>query len=67
MSTMEGSRPNHKNGYATPEMWAESRPLITRLYKDENKTLKQVMTIMKPLGFLGTWVALIMLEHLDYY
>ncbi len=33
-------------GYASPSEWNRVRPIIKRLYVDEDKTLKEVMTIM---------------------
>jgi len=42
--------------YATTEDWERYRALFTRLYRDENKTLKEVKSIMKKYGFNATWV-----------
>ncbi|KAJ2976018.1 hypothetical protein NUW58_g8197 [Xylaria curta] len=35
------------DGWATPSDWATHRPLITRLYSDQNKTLKETMRVME--------------------
>jgi hypothetical protein len=44
--------------YATAEDWERHRPLFTRLYRDENKTLKKVKSIMKEkYGFNATWAS----------
>jgi hypothetical protein len=41
--------------YATAEDWERYRPLFTRLYRDENKSLKKVRSIMKEkYGFNAT-------------
>ena len=42
-------------GYASLSEWDLVRPLIRRLYVDENKTLKEVMAIMtRDHGHQGT-------------
>lgn len=44
--------------YATAEDWERNRALFTRLYRDENKTLKEVKSIMEERhGFFATWVS----------
>ncbi|KAI1132876.1 hypothetical protein F5Y10DRAFT_171334 [Nemania abortiva] len=42
---MVTSRP--ADGWATANDWANHRPLITALYRDQNKTLKETMTVME--------------------
>ncbi|KAI0459139.1 hypothetical protein F5B21DRAFT_340023 [Xylaria acuta] len=42
---MGTSRPS--NGWATANDWADHRPFITALYRDQNKTLKETMRIME--------------------
>ncbi|KAI0201513.1 hypothetical protein F4808DRAFT_459642 [Astrocystis sublimbata] len=42
---MGNSRPS--GGWATTSDWAVHRPLITALYRDQNKTLKETMRIME--------------------
>jgi hypothetical protein len=50
--------------YATTEDWERYRALFTRLYRDENKTLKEVKSIMKEkYGFNATWVPRIPMQH----
>ena len=49
--------------YAIAEDWELHRALFTRLYRDENKTLKEVKSIMKEkYGFNATWVSLISIQ-----
>jgi hypothetical protein len=44
--------------YATPEDWERNRALFTWLYCEQNRTLKDVMTIMKEkYGFNATYVS----------
>jgi hypothetical protein len=44
-----------QNRYATAEDWERHRALFEYLYRDENKTLKEVMSIMKErYGFNAT-------------
>lgn len=38
---------NNQNGWATAEDWARYRQTIAALYCNENKTLKEVMQIMR--------------------
>ena len=38
---------NNQNGWATSEDWTKHRQTITALYCNENKTLKEVMQIMR--------------------
>jgi hypothetical protein len=53
--------------YATTEDWERYRALFTRLYRDENKTLKEVKSIMKEkYGFNATWVPRILMQHAIY-
>ena len=40
--------------YTTAEDWERHRVLFTRLYRDENKTLKEVKSIMEKYGFNAT-------------
>ncbi|KAI1758157.1 hypothetical protein F4782DRAFT_15513 [Xylaria castorea] len=42
---MGNCRPS--NGWATANAWADHRPFITALYRDQNKTLKETMRIME--------------------
>jgi hypothetical protein len=42
---MTASHP--KDGWATANDWAHHRPLITALYRDQNKTLKETMQVME--------------------
>ncbi|KAI3324281.1 hypothetical protein HD806DRAFT_64078 [Xylariaceae sp. AK1471] len=42
---MSTSRPS--DGWATANDWANHRPLITALYRDQNKTLKETMQVME--------------------
>ncbi|KAI0408444.1 hypothetical protein F4802DRAFT_413259 [Xylaria palmicola] len=42
---MGSNRPT--NGWATANDWANHQPLITALYRDQNKTLKETMEIME--------------------
>ncbi|KAI0554049.1 hypothetical protein F4679DRAFT_394547 [Xylaria curta] len=42
---MGNCRPS--NGWATANAWANHRPFITALYRDQNKTLKETMRIME--------------------
>jgi len=53
---MEIVAPTHiPRVYATDGAWDSHRSTITRLYKNENKTLKEVMTTMeREFNFLGT-------------
>lgn len=47
--------PGDSVAWATTQDWEDQRPTITRLYFDENKTLNEVIQIMKrEHGFLGT-------------
>lgn len=39
--------PGGHNGWATTDDWATQRPYITTLYRDENRTLKDIMQIMQ--------------------
>ncbi|KAI1777269.1 hypothetical protein F4818DRAFT_409806 [Hypoxylon cercidicola] len=39
--------PGGHNGWATADDWAAQRPYITTLYRDENRTLKDIMQIMQ--------------------
>lgn len=44
--------------YATAEDWERNRALFTSLYRDQNKTLKDVMAIMREkYGFNATYVS----------
>lgn len=53
--------------YATAEDWERYRALFTRLYRDENKPLKEVKSIMKEkYGFNATWVPRIPMQHAIY-
>ena len=48
--------------YATAEDWERYRATFTRLYLDEEKTLKEVKYIMKDkYGFIATWVSPILI------
>lgn len=38
---------NNQDGWATAEDWAKYRQTITALYCNENKTLKEVMQLMR--------------------
>jgi hypothetical protein len=50
--------------YATADDWERHRALFTRLYRDENKTLKEVKSIMKEkYGFNATCVFPIPMQH----
>ncbi|KAI1275546.1 hypothetical protein F5Y07DRAFT_172194 [Xylaria sp. FL0933] len=42
---MGNNRPS--DGWATANDWANHRPLITALYRDQNKTLKETMRVME--------------------
>ncbi|KAI8631341.1 hypothetical protein F5Y19DRAFT_27410 [Xylariaceae sp. FL1651] len=45
---MSASRPGRpSDGWATANDWATHRPLITALYREQNKTLKETMQIME--------------------
>jgi hypothetical protein len=47
--------PSSGDGWATPSDWASHRHLITALYRDQNKTLKETKRIMEEKhGFLAT-------------
>ncbi|OTA95626.1 hypothetical protein M434DRAFT_393672 [Hypoxylon sp. CO27-5] len=39
--------PNGHNGWATADDWAAQRDYITTLYRDENRTLKEIMQLMQ--------------------
>jgi hypothetical protein len=46
-----------RNRYPTREDWEFYRPILTRLYRDENRTLEEVKSIMKATyGFHATLV-----------
>ena len=46
-----------RNRYPTTEDWEFYRPILTRLYRDENRTLEEVKSIMKATyGFHATLV-----------
>lgn len=48
-----------RNRYPTTEDWEFFRPIFTRLYRDENRTLKEVKSIMEATyGFHATLVSL---------
>ncbi len=52
---MEAIPPRRR--HATQEEWDAVRETITRLYKEENKTLKEVMALMaREFNFFGTSV-----------
>jgi hypothetical protein len=42
-----GSSNRPADGWASANDWANHRPLITALYQDQNKTLKETMRIME--------------------
>lgn len=55
-ATMTLAIPSQTN-WATPDAWATHRELITRLYWDEDKPLKDVQEIMiQDHGFQATYV-----------
>ena len=43
--------PNHPPSASD---WEVRRPLITRLYRDDNKPLREVMDVMRRSGFRAT-------------
>ncbi|KAJ8117671.1 hypothetical protein ONZ43_g4159 [Nemania bipapillata] len=43
--SIDGARP--PDGWATANDWANHQPLITALYRDQNKTLKETMQVME--------------------
>ena len=43
---MSSAGVSRQQGYASERDWERHKGLITRLYRDENKTLKEVMAIM---------------------
>ena len=62
-SNMTGLIFSVQTRYATTEDWERYRALFKRLYRDENKTLKEVKSIMKEkYGFNATWVSLISIQ-----
>ena len=66
-SNMTGLIFSVRTRYATAEDWEHYRALFTRLYRDENKTLKDVKSIMKEkYGFNATWVPRILMRHAIY-
>jgi len=66
-SNMTGLIFSVQTRYATTEDWERYRALFTRLYRDENKTLKDVKSIMKEkYGFNATWVPRTLMQHAIY-
>lgn len=47
ISTMSSTRPAGCGDWASKDDWTRARPLIKRLYVDEDRTLKNVMIIME--------------------
>jgi hypothetical protein len=63
-STVANSR-SQPRGYTSQQQWEARRSEITRLYADQNVTLKEVIEIMKTsYSFFATYVWSLVIESL---